>query len=65
LEDAGAPTAAWAGPVLLGDGDLVPLPGGRRGWSFAWWQLALAAVLVSAFAAARGYSLFKRQNSSI
>jgi hypothetical protein len=28
---AGAPTAAWAGLVVIGDGDFVPLPaGGRR-----------------------------------
>lgn len=27
---AGAPPAAWAGVVVLGDGDLVPFPGGRR-----------------------------------
>lgn len=27
--EAGAPTEAWAGLVLLGDGDLVPLPDGR------------------------------------
>ncbi len=26
----GAPAAAWAGLVALGDGDLVPLPGGRK-----------------------------------
>jgi type VI protein secretion system component VasK len=26
---AGAPTAAWAGLVVLGDGDFVPVPGGR------------------------------------
>jgi len=29
--EAGAPTAAWAGVVVLGDGDRVPLPGGRKG----------------------------------
>ena len=27
----GAPAAAWAGLVVLGDGDLVPLPGGEKG----------------------------------
>jgi len=26
---AGLPAAAWAGTVVLGDGDLVPVPGGR------------------------------------
>lgn len=29
----GAPAYAWAGLVVLGDGDLVPLPGGRK-WLF-------------------------------
>jgi CHAT domain-containing protein len=29
LIDDGAPAAAWAGVVALGDGGLVPLPGGR------------------------------------
>jgi hypothetical protein len=28
---SGAPPAAWAGMVVLGDGDLVPFPGGRPG----------------------------------
>ncbi len=29
----GAPAYAWAGLVVLGDGDLVPIPGGRK-WLF-------------------------------
>jgi len=29
MMDRGAPTAAWAGVVALGDGNLVPFPGGR------------------------------------
>jgi CHAT domain-containing protein len=28
---AGAPAYAWAGLMVLGDGDVIPLPGGRRG----------------------------------
>ncbi len=28
--EAGAPTEAWAGLVIVGDADLVPVPGGRR-----------------------------------
>lgn len=28
--EEGAPAYAWAGLVVLGDGDLVPLPGGRK-----------------------------------
>ena len=42
---AGAPTAAWAGLVVLGDADLVPLPGGSSAGPLAtsWpWLLALA-----------------------
>ena len=46
--DAGAPAAAWAGVVALGDGDLVPLPGGRRGFSFSWWYALLLAVVLAA-----------------
>jgi CHAT domain-containing protein/tetratricopeptide (TPR) repeat protein len=48
----GAPAYAWAGLVVLGDGDLVPLPGGRRGPDLNPWLLAaglgivLLAVLV-------------------
>ncbi len=33
----GAPGAAWAGLVVLGDGDVMPLPGGRKGWSLPLW----------------------------
>ncbi|HEX3556961.1 MAG TPA: CHAT domain-containing protein [Thermoanaerobaculia bacterium] len=41
----GAPAAAWAGIVVLGDGDLVPLPGGRKGWRVPLWAWALSLVL--------------------
>ena len=58
---AGAPSAAWAGVVLFGNGELVPLPGGRRGWPWAWWQLAAAAGLVALGAGARGFVLFRRR----
>jgi CHAT domain-containing protein len=50
IED-GAPAAAWAGVVVLGDGDLVPLPGGRGGasskllWVLGSVLLALAVLL--------------------
>ncbi|HEV7509351.1 MAG TPA: CHAT domain-containing protein [Thermoanaerobaculia bacterium] len=40
----GAPAAAWAGIVVLGDGDLVPLPGGRKGWNVPVWAWALGAI---------------------
>lgn len=44
--EAGAPPEAWAGVVVLGDGDRIPMPGGRG----ASWILpaALAFLLVSA-----------------
>jgi CHAT domain-containing protein len=48
----GAPAAAWAGLVVLGDGDLVPLPGGRRGIAvpvWAWVAGGLLAVALVAF----------------
>ncbi len=44
----GAPAAAWAGIVVLGDGDLVPLPGGRKGWNVPVWGWALGAILLAA-----------------
>ena len=45
LIEEGAPAAAWAGIVVLGDGDAVPLPGGRRGFSMPTWAWALAGGL--------------------
>src|SRR3954453_456274 len=46
IED-GAPAAAWAGLVVLGDGDLVPLPGGRKGWYVPLWAwIAGGAVIL-------------------
>jgi CHAT domain-containing protein len=54
---SGVPAAAWAGIVVLGDGDLVPLPGGRKGWNVWVWAWALGAIvpaaLVIAWARAR------------
>lgn len=44
---AGAPAAAWAGIVALGDGDFVPFPGGVSASTVGWW--ALGAVLLVAF----------------
>lgn len=51
--DRGAPSAAWAGLVLLGDGSAVPFPGGRpaRGRDGRWIALALGALVVGAGAA--------------
>lgn len=42
----GAPAAAWAGVIVLGDGDVVPLPGGRKGWDLAVWSWGLASVIL-------------------
>ena len=39
----GAPAEAWAGVVVLGDGDRVPLPGGRP-LNFLPWVLVLAVL---------------------
>jgi CHAT domain-containing protein/tetratricopeptide (TPR) repeat protein len=51
----GAPAAAWAGIVALGDGSVVPLPGGRRGWDVPIWAWGLvgAGLLLIAGAAYR------------
>jgi hypothetical protein len=41
---------------VLGDGDLVPLPGGRKGWNVPVWAWALGAGVLAAallFAALR------------
>ncbi len=40
------PAAAWAGVVVLGDGDVVPLPGGRKEWDLPVWSWVLAAVIL-------------------
>jgi CHAT domain-containing protein/tetratricopeptide (TPR) repeat protein len=40
----GAPAYAWAGLMVMGDGDLVPLPGGRRGPDFNPWIFAAASL---------------------
>lgn len=41
--DDGAPPAAWAGVIVLGDGGRVPVPGGRQGLPGFAIPLALAA----------------------
>ena len=46
---AGAPAYAWAGLVVLGDGDLVPLPGGRRWFDFPVWAASLAGFFLLGF----------------
>jgi CHAT domain-containing protein len=63
----GAPVAAWAAFVVLGDGDLVPLPGGRwQAWLPSWlsaWSLASAVAAISALSALLGFGLWWRQRS--
>jgi CHAT domain-containing protein len=50
--DEGAPAAAWAGVVVLGDGERVPVPGGRRHPGAAVWAaLALLLLALAALAA--------------
>jgi CHAT domain-containing protein len=61
--EEGAPAAAWAGIVVLGDGDAVPLPGGRRGPALpvlpVWaWSLAGGVLLLAASA---GLFWFRRR----
>jgi CHAT domain-containing protein/tetratricopeptide (TPR) repeat protein len=57
----GAPAAAWAGLVVLGDGDLVPLPGGRKGWSVPVWAWALGVGVLAAL----GFFAFRRFRGSV
>ena len=44
---AGAPAAAWAGLVVLGDGDLVPVPGGRKDPAFGARELVIGLIAVA------------------
>lgn len=50
LRRDGAPAAAWAGVVVLGDGGMVPVPGGvsrsGRWWALLWVSVVAAALLV-------------------
>jgi CHAT domain-containing protein len=57
---AGAPAFAWAGLVTLGDGDLVPLPGGRREPDTALWTYPAALALLLLAATALGWALWRR-----
>jgi CHAT domain-containing protein len=44
--EAGAPAAAWAGIVVLGNGDVVPLPGGRKSSPLLPWIAGSVIVLL-------------------
>jgi CHAT domain-containing protein len=48
---AGAPAAAWAGVVLLGDGDFVPVAGSRGRLRHALWLLPVVVAILLAAAA--------------
>jgi tetratricopeptide (TPR) repeat protein len=54
---AGAPAAAWGGLVVLGDADVVPVPGGRPG-GLQWvgWGAALLVTLLLLWVVRRRYS---------
>ena len=54
--DAGMPTAAWAGLVVLGDGDLRPLPS----QSCRWWVWTLIGVVVVASCGAVRFNRSRR-----
>lgn len=51
LRRAGAPAAAWAGFVVLGDGDYAPLP--KQPIPPGWFVLAALAVLAAGYAGLR------------
>ncbi|HKI00355.1 MAG TPA: CHAT domain-containing protein [Thermoanaerobaculia bacterium] len=44
----GVPAAAWAGIVVLGDGGIVPLPGGRKGFAIPLWAWGLGGLALLA-----------------
>lgn len=56
---AGGPAAAWAGLVVLGDGDFVPLPGGRASFR----PLALVSAGVLAILLFGGTLLVRRRRA--
>ncbi len=57
----GAPAYAWAGLVVLGDGNLVPLPGGRQGLLLDERWIAAGAILL--LLAIASLLLWKRRRS--
>jgi CHAT domain-containing protein len=59
----GAPAAAWAGLVVLGDGEMVPLPGGRQGIAVPGWAWAAGVVLLLGLAAGWFWRKYWRKSS--
>ncbi len=49
LADRGEPTEAWAGVVVLGDGDYAPFPAGSRSPGRYLWWIGLAGAVVLAW----------------
>jgi len=60
----GAPAYAWAGLMVLGDGDLVPLPGGRREVEGGSWRVAGGLAVFILAAVVLGGALWRRQRRS-
>jgi CHAT domain-containing protein len=60
-QDPNLPPVAWAGMVVLGDGDLVPFPGGRHPWPPRW--LLAAAAAAAALLAALMFCVFRARRS--
>jgi hypothetical protein len=58
---AGAPATAWAGMVVLGDGDVVPFPGGSSKIGIGWRRAAGVVLLVALIAAALALLLHRKQ----
>ncbi len=56
---SGAPAAAWAGWVVMGDASVVPVPGGAHS-SWPWWGWVIAALVLVVGAVA----VLARKNSS-
>ena len=57
LAGRGEPAAAWAGLVVMGDGNLVPFPGGRTTGP-AWWHVVFTLLLMTT---ATGWIVARRQ----
>lgn len=63
----GAPAYAWAGLMVLGDGDLVPLPGGRWGSDFNPWTVlgaGLGMLLVASLVLGRAFWRRERKQNA-
>jgi CHAT domain-containing protein len=62
---AGAPSYAWAGLMVLGDGDLVPLPGGRQSAEIdPRIVIALGAAAFLLAACGLGWAVWRRERAA-